>query len=438
MDDVRQEIRTLASLKSPWIIGYFASFVKNESLWIVMEYCSGGSCLDRMKRNGVFTESAVSIILHETLKGLEYLHGLGRIHRDIKAANILLTEDGGVKLADFGVSGQISATISKKNTFVGTSYWMAPEVILRSAYNTKADIWSLGITAWELVHGLPPKANIHPMKALFSIPRDEPPRLVPGKFSALFCEFVGKCLEKKQSLRGSASLLLQHPFIAAAPHPSQLKGLITKGAASLSFEKPPSVQNTIKTRGGVAEDEAWDFDDPQPNAASPRKTSVENLQKSIGKSVVFEDDFEATPPLRTHQDSIPFGSELLQSIIIPAFQRQRNAVDVNNRVLLDQLIGHLRDLALKEPVAGEHACRKMLEDLFGSTRQSLKEFLASISQPQSSPEEIDLYDFDEQDEQKLDFHSIKQDFDRDPVTTSSCREFRSEIGEVLLERWLKR
>lgn len=137
MDDIRQEIRTLASLKSPWIIEYHASFVKKEALWIVMEYCSGGSCLDRMKNVGEFNEESVAIIMRETLCGLSYLHKLGKIHRDIKAANILLADTGHVKLADFGVSGQITATISKKNTFVGTPYWMAPEVILRSLYNTK-------------------------------------------------------------------------------------------------------------------------------------------------------------------------------------------------------------------------------------------------------------------------------------------------------------
>ncbi len=126
-----------------------------------------------------------------------------------------MTDSGNVKLADFGVSGQITATISKKNTFVGTPYWMAPEVILRSAYNTKADIWSLGITCWELLHGLPPNANLHPMKVLFKIPKDPSPSL-PEQYSEEMRDFFSRCLEKKQNQRPCATELLKHKFITNA------------------------------------------------------------------------------------------------------------------------------------------------------------------------------------------------------------------------------
>ncbi|XP_047599155.1 myosin-IIIa isoform X3 [Lutra lutra] len=228
-EEIEAEYNILKTLSDhPNVVRFYGMYFKKDKingdkLWLVLELCNGGSVADLvkgfLKRGQRMSEPIIAYILHEALLGLQHLHNNKTIHRDVKGNNILLTTEGGVKLVDFGVSAQLTSTRHHRNTSVGTPFWMAPEVIaceqqLDTTYDARCDTWSLGITAIELGDGEPPLADLHPMRALFKIPRNPPPKLrQPEIWSAEFNDFISKCLTKDYEKRPTVSDLLQHKFI---------------------------------------------------------------------------------------------------------------------------------------------------------------------------------------------------------------------------------
>jgi serine/threonine-protein kinase 24/25/MST4 len=292
-DDIREiqlEISLLATCSSEYVTRYRTSFVRGVKLWIVMEYLGGGSCLDLLKPcpKGM-EERYIAVIMRELLKGLDYLHATGKIHRDIKAANILLSDTGHVKIADFGVAAQLTNIKSQRLTFVGTPFWMAPEVIQEAGYDFKADIWSLGITAMEMALGEPPRSDVHPMKVLFLIPKEKPPRLEGSRFSREFKEFVMLCLNKDPEKRPSAKSLLKHSFIKRAGKTEMLQELVMRTKhhenGSLLQEKDVRYyEETLRSMSQVPhdddDDDEWVFDTVKPSPSiRPKQQATPTMKR---------------------------------------------------------------------------------------------------------------------------------------------------------------
>ncbi|XP_038121666.1 serine/threonine-protein kinase mig-15 isoform X9 [Culex quinquefasciatus] len=236
-EEIKLEINVLKKYSNHRNIAtYYGAFIKKTSagkddqLWLVMEYCGAGSVTDLVKstKGQSLKEEWIAYICREILRGLSYLHTNKVIHRDIKGQNVLLTDNAEVKLVDFGVSAQLDKTIGRRNTFIGTPYWMAPEVIAcdenrDATYDNRSDLWSLGITALEMAESQPPLCDLHPMRALFLIPRNPPPRLKSKKWSKKFHGFIDTVLVKDYHQRPYTEQLLKHPFIKEQPTERQVR-----------------------------------------------------------------------------------------------------------------------------------------------------------------------------------------------------------------------
>nr|XP_034974840.1 mitogen-activated protein kinase kinase kinase kinase 1 isoform X1 [Zootoca vivipara] len=217
---IQQEILMVKTCSHHNIVAYYGSYIRFNKLWICMEFCGGGSLQDVYQVTGPLTEPQIAYVCRETLQGLSYLHNQGKIHRDIKGANVLLNDHGEVKLADFGISAQLSATFARRMSFIGTPYWMAPEVAaveLKGGYNELCDVWSVGITAIELAELQPPLFDVHPLRVLVLMTKSgyQPPKLKEkARWSQAFHHFVKVTLTKNPKKRPTASKMLTHQLVS--------------------------------------------------------------------------------------------------------------------------------------------------------------------------------------------------------------------------------
>ena len=279
VEDIQREIATLAQIDSEYVTKYLGSWLHEGSmrLAIAMEYMAGGSVADLVDLEPLGQE-ACAVVCRDLLMALDYLHGEGKIHRDVKAANVLLSATGQVRLADFGVAGQMTHTLggNKRKTFTGTPFWMAPEVIQsdeQGGYDERCDVWSLGITAIEMATGAPPYSDLHPMRVLFFIPKNPPPRL-EGDFDDAFKAFVALCLQKESARRPRArDLLRDAAFVVDAPETSP--ELARRVAERIREETDASARTDASSDAGgrpedraAFDDPAWDFGDGTSSTTS--------------------------------------------------------------------------------------------------------------------------------------------------------------------------
>lgn len=279
VEDVQQEVQFLAELKNvPNVTHYYGSMLVDTKLWIIMDYCAGGSVRTLLKA-GVFEERYIAVILREVLLALQAVHRLGVIHRDIKAANVLITNEGNVELCDFGVAARITSNLVKRTTMAGTPYWMAPEVIREGdQYNSKADVWSLGITMYEIATGNPPYCDKDAMWAMQMILKLTPPRLEGREYSPALKESIALCLDESPEERPLAEDLLRCKLVKLyRNYPTSIlkevisRYLLWRDAHSSKEDVVTNLQDEIEIEAQTSLQVKWDFD-----SLSSREYIIEN------------------------------------------------------------------------------------------------------------------------------------------------------------------
>ena len=406
---IQREINVMSQISNPYVVQYYTSQIKGSTLWIVMEYMSGGSLKELLDAVGPFPEEAIATVMKALCRGLDYVHKSRKVHRDIKAANILLSSQGDVKLADFGVAGQMTHTMRQRNTVVGSPYWMAPEVIQESLYDETADIWSTGITGLELAYGLPPYANELPTRSIFLISKNEPPRVEGNQFSKSFKDFIALCLKKNPAERASAEVLLGHAFLRKARTSSVKELLQQKGQHDGSVEEKVIVggdtfrsdtQLSSDTNPGLTEpsttgtssqdmSKLWNFDLGTAGDSEKEVTSNHDTPVQSSDSIVKVDMKEKPSDIISKEDKrldhvslVP--NAVLAELILPVISQIRAEVDINkshNEALISSL-GALEvafnDTESAQPGISAVLLEAMITEAITSKNEEVKKFTERV------------------------------------------------------------
>lgn len=399
---IQREIKVMSQISNPYVVQYYSSLMNGSTLWIVMEFMAAGSLKELVDAVGPLPEEAIATIMKALFRGLDYVHKGRKVHRDIKAANILISEHGDVKLADFGVAGQMTSTVRQRNTFVGSPFWMAPEVIQESLYDEKADIWSAGITGLELANGVPPYASEHPYRALFIIPQNDPPRLEGSQFSRSCKEFISLCLRKNPADRPSADQLLTHSFLRkarsssirellkrkeqVANHDAESKVIIGgdsySGSTNGTFREKPSPNADCEEPAREQNPKVWEFDFGSLNDShvdeKERRVDIVELNGEVtdtrGNAEPSETSGDVDPVSRSTEGNVDdaqsgpgaaLPSVELSELILPVISQIRADVDArgaSNESLMSSL-GALEVAFVDAESAKPGISRLLLESL---------------------------------------------------------------------------
>ncbi|CAK6436124.1 unnamed protein product [Pipistrellus nathusii] len=357
LEDYMVEIDILASCDHPNIVKLLDAFYYENNLWILIEFCAGGAVdAVMLELERPLTESQIQVVCKQTLEALNYLHDNKIIHRDLKAGNILFTLDGDIKLADFGVSAKNTRTIQRRDSFIGTPYWMAPEVVMCETskdrpYDYKADVWSLGITLIEMAEIEPPHHELNPMRVLLKIAKSEPPTLAqPSKWSSNFKDFLKKCLEKNVDSRWTTSQLLQHPFVTVDTN-KPIRELIAEAKAEVTEE----------VEDGKEEEEDEETENSLPIPASKRASSDLSIASSeedkLSQNACILESVSEKTERNTPEDK--FNSRVLNEK--PTIEEPEKGVEGIDETLGPMVELHTRTIIIEEN--GREEKRPKLENL---------------------------------------------------------------------------